>query len=429
MADLPINSNDAQPTNIVDATTNTRVANVSQYGELSLNFPSNTSKHTDLFNKQRVSQPSSLFTAQFLYDKRPLEWDELLANGGTSTFNSSSSTISMAVTTTSGSRVVRQTKQYFAYEPGRAEQMIFTVQFGTATTNCTQNVGLFDDNNGIFVQLNGSTFSAVKRSSNSGSPIDTIITQSNFNLDKLDGTGPSGVTLDITKSQIFFIEYQWFGVGTVRYGLYYNGQIYYFHVIHNANLITSTYMQRGSLPARYEIVNTGTTANSVTLTQICCVVQSEAGYNPTGTNFSADTGSTGRSIAGSSSLPMISIRLNSSFIRATLQPISFSLMSAGAHNMYYQIILNGSLTGASFSSIANSAAQLDTSATSVSGGTVLDSGYVSSQIRQPTIDGIYALLPIVSNIAGTSDILTLNLFSLSGGADTFYASLEWEEFV
>lgn len=400
---------------------------VSNYGEAAINFLS-TSEHTDLFGKVRVSTPSSLFTSQFLYDKQPLLWDELLAGSGTSTFNSSTSSISLTVTTANGDRVVRQSKEYFSYEPGRAEQIAFTLVFGTGTINCTQKVGLFDDNDGIFIYLTGSTFGIGIRTSTSGSPIDTIVNQSNFNLDKLDGTGKSGITLDISKAQLFFIEYQWFGVGTIRFGLHNNGHTVYFHQVFHANISSSVYMKRGSLPVRYEIKNIGTTANVVTLSQICCCVQSEAGYQPTGIKRSIDTGTTARVVAGTGSIPLLSLRLKSAYNRATLIPENFSLLLAAADNCRYQIILNGVLTGASFTSVdATSIAEFDTAATALSGGTILSSGYLSSVGRSTVNTSIQSLLKVVSNIAGTSDILTLYVSNITSGVN-YFGSLEWQEF-
>lgn len=382
----------------------------------------------DLFGRQRISSPTSIFSAQFLYDKQPLLWDESLTSGGTSTFNAAQACIDLAVTTTNGSRVIRQTKEYFVYEPGRVQLCELTAVFGTATTNCTQRLGMFDDNDGCFFQLNGSTFGVTIRSSVSGAPVNTTVNQSSFNLDKLDGTGTSGVTLDITKTQLFVIEYQWFGVGTVRFGIYVNNAIVYCHQIFHANIDTTVYMKRGSLPVRYEIINTAGTANSVTFKQICCTVISEAGYQPVGTSLAVDTGNTPRSVVGTGSLPLLSIRLKAANNRATLIPANFSILTDGANNFRVQVILNGTLTGAAFNSVnANSVTEFDIAATALTGGTVIHSSYVASTTRDNTLP-IESLLKVVANIAGTADILTLYVTNVSALIN-YYGSLEWQEFV
>lgn len=379
----------------------------------------------DFFGRNRISAPNSLFASQFLYDKEPLLWDELLVTSGTATLTAP--TIALAVTTTSGSRVVRQTKEYFVYQPGRPEQAEFTVIFGTGTANCQQMLGVFDDNDGCFLRLNGTTFEAVIRSSMSGSPVDIATSQANFNVDKLDGTGPSGMVLDITKVQLFVIEYQWFGVGPVRFGLYYNGGIAYFHIVQHTNTFSTPYMKRGSLPLRYEIVNTGTTSGATTLTQICCCIQSEAGYEPTGIERTVDTGTTARAVSGTGSLPLLSIRLKSANNRATIVPETFSVITDAANNFRYQIILNGTLTGASFNSVsATSFAEFDIAATALTGGTIIASGYVATTIRQ-AVEDINSLLKLVSNIAGTSDIITLYVSNISSGVN-YFGSLSWNEY-
>ena len=82
------------------------------------------------------------------------------------------------------------------------------------------------------------------------------VPQNEFNLDRLDGTGPSGYILDATKMQMVYIDYTWYGSGFIRYGMRMtNGDIYYFHKIPNNNLNTQSYMRSGNLPARYEVNN------------------------------------------------------------------------------------------------------------------------------------------------------------------------------
>lgn len=77
--------------------------------------------------------------------------------------------------------------------------------------------------------------------------------QSSWNLDRMDGTGPSGYNVDLSKMQMFYIDYSWYGAGFVRWGLRgSNGQIIYCHKVINNNTNTEAYMRSGNLPARYE---------------------------------------------------------------------------------------------------------------------------------------------------------------------------------
>jgi hypothetical protein len=79
------------------------------------------------------------------------------------------------------------------------------------------------------------------------------VPQSQWNIDKCDGTGPSGYTVDLTKMQMLYIDYSWYGAGAIRYGFKnQRGEVIYAHRIPNANLRTEAYMRSGNLPARYE---------------------------------------------------------------------------------------------------------------------------------------------------------------------------------
>ena len=117
--------------------------------------------------------------------------------------------------------------------------------------------------------------------------VELRIPQSQWNLDKLDGTGPSGMTLDITKMQMWFIDYSWYGAGVIRYGVRNNkGEITYCHRIAHGNSQVEAYMRSGNLPARYE-VNTlyPLTTITSTLSNIATTmnVASTAGFPNSGT--------------------------------------------------------------------------------------------------------------------------------------------------
>lgn len=83
--------------------------------------------------------------------------------------------------------------------------------------------------------------------------VDTRIPQSQWNLDKLDGTGPSGYRIDLTRMQMFYMDYSWYGAGVIRWGLRTtNGQIIYCHQQQNNNRQYEAYLRSGNLPAHYE---------------------------------------------------------------------------------------------------------------------------------------------------------------------------------
>jgi hypothetical protein len=117
--------------------------------------------------------------------------------------------------------------------------------------------------------------------------IDTKIPQSQFNLDKLDGTGPSGMNIDLTRMQMFYLDYSWYGAGFIRWGFRGgNGDVVYCHKMVNNNINYEAYMRSGNLPARYETTSfpkvTYTTA-TIGQSDTVMSVADTTGYPPAGT--------------------------------------------------------------------------------------------------------------------------------------------------
>ena len=78
--------------------------------------------------------------------------------------------------------------------------------------------------------------------------------QEEWNIDRCDGTGKSGYDIDVTKMQMFYMDYSWYGAGFIRWGFRgTDGNIIYAHKIPNNNFNTEAYMRSGNLPARYEV--------------------------------------------------------------------------------------------------------------------------------------------------------------------------------
>lgn len=111
--------------------------------------------------------------------------------------------------------------------------------------------------------------------------------QSTWNLDKMDGTGPSGYNVDLSKMQMFYIDYSWYGAGFIRWGLRgAGGQVTYCHKVINNNTNTEAYMRSGNLPARYEsstIPPTTILSASFTPAATTLFVSSSAGFPLSGT--------------------------------------------------------------------------------------------------------------------------------------------------
>lgn len=230
----------------------------------------------DAFSRMRVSDPFTLFNSKNLNRKEDFDWSELTAGTGTAaTYVANSAAVALSVSGTTAGSMVRQSRRRFHYQTGKSQLFFLTANIKGLVANVTKAVGAFDQNNGLFFKFTDVAAVTV-RSNTSGSVVDTDIPQANWNLDKLDGTGPSGYTVDWTRNHIFLIDYQWLGTGRVRFGLDLDGEIVYVHESLHANVLDKVYMATPNLPLRYEIANDGSGA-ATTLEQICCSCVSEGG--------------------------------------------------------------------------------------------------------------------------------------------------------
>jgi hypothetical protein len=389
----------------------------------------------DAFARLRVSEPVTTFDNQFQYRLQPLLWESILTNGGTAAAQANASSVLLTVST-NGDQVVRQSHRYFRYQPGKSQFIAMTAVMGALKANTRQRIGYFDAQNGVFFQQDGTNLAVVQRSFTSGSAVDTVVTQANWNIDKLNGTGPSGITVDMSKAQIFVIDFQWLGVGRVRVGFDINGTIYYGHQFKNGNAIGSVYMTTANLPVRYELAMTGATT-ATTMTQICQSVVSEGGFEDVrGLFFTASNGA--NSISVTTRRPVMSIRPKATFAgltnRGLIEPLQVETLVGGG-NALVEVVYQGTLTGASFSSVdPNSLTESDTSATAISGGTVILSFYVPAatgaarnEVSNPLGTLVGKLQAITLDAAGTvPDNLSVVVTSFTG-AVTASGGFNWKE--
>jgi hypothetical protein len=301
----------------------------------------NTASNADAFDRLRVSQPVTLFSSHSVFDKEPDLYGEVITGGGTST-HITNSYIEMSVST-SGDGVVRQSYEYIPYQPGKSKLMFFTGVINTAAVaNVTSRIGCFDSTvqktvvsrggNGVFFEMSGTIMSVgLRTADDAGSPgdNDTTVAQTSWNLDAFDGTGPSGLTLttsDWQNTQLYVIDFQWLGVGRIRYGIYYQGVIRYCHEILNTGK-TAPYMKLAKLPVRYEIFSTGVGASGE-MRMICASVMNEdAGNRLIGNTWSYT--STGTSTANQ----VFALRLKSAENRKTVK-VSSVIITPQSANAY-----------------------------------------------------------------------------------------------
>jgi hypothetical protein len=391
---------------------------------------------TDAFGRQRVSSPLTLFDSSHRYKDNGL-WNTSTASGGAAVFSPNEGLVNLNVNTTNGSEVLRETSKVFSYQPGKSLLVLNTFVMAPAQTNLRQRVGYFGTQNGIYIQLNNNTLSFVERSLVTGVVTESVVNQSAWNADKMDGTGPSGVVLDITKAQILFMDIEWLGEGTVRLGFIIDGNFILCHRFNHANLITSTYITTASLPLRYEITNTGITASPSTLKQVCSTVISEGGYELRGAQQAIGTPITApRTFAVAGTFyPIVGVRLLSTKLDAIAILTAVSLIGLGNGKNYAWRVLNGTtITGGSWIPAGvDSSVEYNLTGTSTTGGRVLAQGYVNSSNQgSPSInilkEALFSTQLERNSFTGvTYEIVIEMAIDATGGTLGAYASVDWEE--
>jgi hypothetical protein len=400
----------------------------------------------DAFGRVKISDAFTLGDYKHIYgfDTNLLDYT---ANGGTVTFNTNQACVTLATAASLNSRAIHQSKMYHNYMPGKSQLIFHTFVFGAPQNNTIKRSGYFDDYNGIFLQqaTDGAGVTTVSwniRSNVTGTPNTISIPQSSWNTNTLL-TG--NFILDLSKTQISFIDMEWLGVGTVRVGFVYNGQFYVVHKFHHANLETNVYLSNPNLPIRCEISNTAAVVGS--LKQICSTVISEGGYTESGIDWGASTGNTGDTLdVGGTTYPILAIRLSSTFrgqpnrMFARLGNFSFFALNNGIMWSIYKLpgisSLGGSPTWTSVSS--DSGVEYSINATSFTPGELLDSGYIAAGTANTGNNSINQSVSstarrsyIAQNFDSTnSEIFLLAAMPIGSGTNLgskCYASVQWRE--
>ena len=255
------------------------------------------SQFLDNLGKLKISQSQNLFEADFEYGSQPMRWEQFTQNGATVVATSGIGGVTMTTPTTAGALAIRQTRPYIRYQPGKTSYLATGMLFGGPSTNARQRVGFFDDGNGAFFEQadalhpsNPDGMFVVWRTDVGGVPVDTRIPYDQW-LDPLNVKDK----VDFRRIQMFWIEYAWYGAGTIRWGVVLNGIPYVLHQIgfgnypswgpREGNPQTVPWARTGNLPVRYELRNIGTAAAATNMVHYGVSVlaegriDSQRGYN------------------------------------------------------------------------------------------------------------------------------------------------------
>jgi hypothetical protein len=425
-------------------------------------FDNNVENTLDAFGKLRVTNPTTILdirfpgnstgNANFLSNKLQV------SNTGNGSYIGDYQNSRLIISATGAGYYISQSKNYCVYQPGKSLLFMASGVLYPGNTAYTTRIGYFNYStpatpttpltnplvvkNGLYFQHNGGNYSI--NISNNSSTFSSV-NQSSWNIDKMNGTGPSGLTLDFTKAQLFVIDMEWLGIGRVRFGFYAYGKIQYCHQVTNINGVTLPYTSSINLPICYSIHNNSATVTSATaFTQICSTVISEGGFSPVGRPFSVSNSTTLVQIAGNVEEPILFLRGGSSnYNNQNIIPTGLSIISTTANNLVlYKLVLflAGTYGGTqptwsdvnSTYSVAQYAGNLG-SGYNPANGIILDEGYFygrgSNTISQLGDVFTNQVLQLTSNITGLSDILVLTATYINTtGTTDVYGTLSWQEF-
>lgn len=396
----------------------------------------------DAFGRSRVSNPATLFDSAQIYENSDLIFETSVTGSGSATYLPNESATDLTVTAGTTDSVIRQSRQYYPYQPGKSQEILMT-----------------------FALENADNVAFVRRSSTTGSVVDKVIPRASWSIDPLDGSGPSGVNADLTKSAILFIDLEWLGAGRVRYGFVVDGVPIDCHEEYGAGILGTTYMKTGFLPVRWEITNDATNTTRLvgygdddngvfvqsqtsvgagTLKSICAAVISEGGFEDAfGVPFTVTNGNTTIGAGNGTRTPLISIRpkltYNSQTVRTLVVPQGFG-GRASTNPALIELVYGGTLTGASFASVdSRSTLEFDVSATAISGGIAVETaGYLdaggsgSNAFGQAGVRSLAARIPVALDIAGAhpttplTDTLTVCATGV-GGTSNCLGHVSWKE--
>lgn len=387
---------------------------------------------TDAFGRTRVAEPETLFDSKQIFDNLPLLFDDQEVSGGSTTSTHSTDTAStvMGVAATTAGNHTRQTFRAFNYQPGKSQLVFMTGNLGLSGggSGIESGMGYIDDENGVSFVYKDGTIYFRKRSKITGSVVDTDVAQSAWNMDKMDGTGSSGKTLDIAKAQIFMVDFEWLAVGCISFCFVIDGEPIIAHQMVHANESTTAYTSTPNLPLRWWIENDGTGAAS-TMSHICGTVISEGGHNPRGIPQYHSTGGT-HVDANTADLvyAVVGIRIKSAISGAAMELMLISLIAETNDDFEWLIIHNPTVAGTfTYSDKTNSVMQTASGATAntVTGGHVIDGGF-SKQSGNIAVE-LKSSISLGKAIDGTQDTVVLCVRPLSSNAD-FQGGMTWVEF-
>lgn len=381
----------------------------------------------DAFGRIRTSLPNVVFDNYEIQDKKTLVWNEKLTGAATIAHVANQASCAFNTSAANGDKATRSSKKLSLYTPGTSILVLCTGIMGVGAANSSQRIGLFSAMNGIFFEQKNQAMGIVIRSNTTGSVVNNRIEQANWNVDTFDGNGTTGIDVDFTKTQIFFMDLEWLGVGRVRCGFVHEGKPLIAHEFYHNNRLSTVYMKTPILPVTYEVENTAASTALTDFRQICASVIVEGDETVSKIPRTVSNQVTARSTTTTTGIPLISIKLQTSVVgQAMLKPANAALMSVGNRDHIFELHYGGTLESASWAN-APGFGMVDIAATHITGSTKIATVYTASSTRNSLADVIKNLLWVGGDLDGNGESISIVARSIGGGGSAL-AAIDYEEF-
>jgi hypothetical protein len=366
-------------------------------------------------NRFKVSPFQTSFFNTFQYGLETDVWETDTTGTASAVHDPNASNVVMSVGSTAGDKVIRQTRQVMRYIPGRVSLVSFAIRLETPVAGVRRRFGIFDGENGAYFEDDGGTYSCVLRSNVTGSVVETRVTRDNWNGDKLDGNGYSQITADPEAVQMINIEYEWYGAGQVIFSYTIDGETHSIHKFNIANRQNQVWCSTPFLPIRVEIENVTGAAGTHYIYQGSNSLTQEGEPEKLGTLISYSNSISGTTLPSANTFyPVLSLRLKSNGLAGIVLPRSLQVATNDNTNVFWRLVENPTLTGGTWIDHPNPDAitQVNTTATAVSGGVVILSGFtVGGGANLIDLDDKASLQIGRSSLGTVSDIYTLECAS------------------
>lgn len=385
------------------------------------------------FGQTRVAQSYTLLDSINKYGLDLNEFATSSVGAGTITSVTSQSAVRLGIGTGATDSARVRSHSYYRYQAGKEQQVKLTgYHEAPLVANQVRRWGYFDDSNGIFFATSGSNFGVYRRSSAiGGTVVDTFISQSAWNIDRLDGTGDSGVNLNLRLAQIYEFHIDWLGVGIAEF--YVNGILA--HRLSNPNSFAGPYMSTAQLPVAVDVQNSAA-STSGSFVFICSSVESAGGQKPPKYNFAAYNASD--VTVSTTEIPILAIRPGLTFRgienRIQVFPENCVVSTEGSRAAFRVILNPTTITGGTWvsSSVSSSCVEFNSTSTAFTGGETIYRGFMplSQDVREANFSSFFsenARNLRLNGFGTSSDTLLIVGINEAAGSTAMRATLTWAE--